>query len=1230
MLGRPRGLVWIVSLLMVIGLTVSGLPSVRLVWSAVALTGADSPTLTVTPDSGRSLTPVLPTGRGYPPGVTVDFTFSEVPGAQPQVLAAVIVNSDGTLPPLQLTIPAGAAPGGVALISALWATPAAEAVSAPFAVTPTDRGLSVSPGAAQPGTLTVVSGTGFAPNAPLQVQLTDPSGAAIAVVNGATSSSTGALLPIGVTIPLTATTGLAVINAADNAGNVVGTPLVILPSGPAGQSAPSLVLNPIRAVTGEVVHFTASGLPAHAVVTLGLVDSTGNRATQSSGALPATDGTGQVQGAFIVPGSQAATGSTGSVGFTPPNGFSLGGNGGALLTVTLQAPSPGALAGVTVTAPLVIAAPRLAIFPPQGNPGQSFTIIGTGFGADEQVTVAQTDAGGVITQLGIAQTSDSGVFSLSGQYPALPAGAGPAGSALNITSTGEPSGLVATAVLAVHAAPSIALTPYIAPPGQDVLVSGASFPANTTVTIHLGLPGAVPGQETLLTAATDSAGAFTLPFTVPLKQPVGPVTIQVSTPNGTAVTGVLTVNDRSASVRASPLAVALGQSLTLQGQGFASGETLDLFLAQAAIPQYVAAKAGAFERQSSPLSGQPEILPGSLRTITADALGSFAASYPVGSSGARLQGAAYLLGVRGETSGRLALTAFGIAGNSSSSISTNPPPPACSGPTSTSVSSVGGSVQYMVTPLTTSLTGKAMKMTTQSRLLLANVGDQPAMITVAYLLAATKGKSPLSATSASGPVSVRTVSFDAAAHSVVTRQVHADSGVGQVVGIIVRAQPGTPVLDANGCPANPITASPAGDSPRIHAVLVTNRTRTALTGHGAVQMDAVLTNAVGQAGTGSGTDLGGPATQWYFAGGGAGGAYAEQLSLFNPQQDPAKVQVRALSATGLVGAVQTLTLAPFGLGSVRVRPPTCAKGKTGCAAEVGVVVVSTMQIVAARGLAWGIPKAEQSATDPWLLGTGIDLSSGTNQLSRQQFIPYASTANGDHAELAILNPTSCPAPVVAKSTKSIKNAKNTKTAKSAAPKTTPVPACAAVVAITAYTAFGAKVATLRVTVAGNTRMVAPLARTSGGLGVGSGVYALSVQSSLPVAVELAQYVGGGPGNTLGVGAHPGFEQLGVAGATTLTGAGVDTGGGMAVRLFNPTSGLMVMRVQGIGPAGSYFAQSYLVGAYASLSVTVPAPSGVGAGATGISISCSGPCVGTTLLGGAKPSPTSAHWGAILQ
>ncbi|MGH2343687.1 MAG: hypothetical protein ACRDG4_00565, partial [Chloroflexota bacterium] len=949
----------------------------RPAWALQALDSAGSPTLTAVPDAGRPLTPILLTGRGYPPGATVDFTFNELPGAPPQVLAGAVAGPDGSLPPQQLTIPAGAAQGGVGLISALWAaspnaaTQATGAVSIPFAVTPADRGLSVTPGAAGAGTTAVVNGTGFEPNTPVRIQLTDASGTAVSVLSGASSTSTGALLTIGLTIPLTATTGLGVINASDNAGNLAGTPIVILPPVMSGQSIPSLTLTPTRAVAGEVVHFTAGGFPPRALVSLALSDATGNQATQSFGTLPTTDGTGQVQGAFTVPSSQALTGGSGNIGFTPANGFTLGGNGGTLLGVTLQTQPGGSSGGVTASAPLVIAGPRLAIFPPVGTPGQSYTVIGTGFGADEQVTVAQTDAAGVITQLGMVQASDGGVFSLFGTYPPLPAGApGTAGATFSIMATGEPSGLVAGAVLSVHAAPSIALTPYVVAPGQPVLVSGAAFPANSTVTMQVALPGLGVGRESILTAVTDGRGAFTLPFTVPLTAPLGPLIVQVSAPSGTAVSGVLTVNDRSASVRASPLAVKLGQSLTVQGQGFASGETIDLFLAQGVAPTYVAAGAGGFDRQAPPLSGQPEALPGTLRTITADALGSFAASYSLTLSGVSLPNSAYLIGVRGETSGRLAVTAFGIAGASSSPIGPSPPASICKGRPSTALGIAGGSVQYLVTPMAATVTGKGTTTTLRSQLLLVNTGDQPAMITVAYLLdmAGAKGKSALLPASAGTRISVHTVTFEVAAHAVATRDVQADSGTGTVVGIIVRAQAVTQVLDANGCPASPLTPLPAAGTPQIHTVLITNRTRTPLKGHGTPKADAIVTNAISQESTGA--TAGGPATHWYFAGGGAGGAYAEDLSLFNPQQDPAHVRIRALSAKGLAGTVQTVTLAPFGQGIVRVRPPSCVKGKTDCAAELGVVVQSTMPIVAARGLAWGVPRAEQSTAATWMAGAG--------------------------------------------------------------------------------------------------------------------------------------------------------------------------------------------------------------------------------------------------------------------
>ncbi|MGH2410512.1 MAG: hypothetical protein ACRDGS_09110, partial [Chloroflexota bacterium] len=238
----------------------------------VAADGTSAPTLAVVPAAGAPLTPVAVAGQGYPPEATVTFTFSEAPAVPLSVLAAVVAGTDGTLPALQLTIPASATRGGVGLISALWAAPpgaptqAVGVADSPFVVTPADRGLTATPNAAAAGTSTVIGGTGFQPNAPIQVELTDASGAVITAFTGASSTSTGALLPISVAIPLTATIGLAVINTIDNAGNMAGTPLVILPPAGGGVSPPSLVVSPSRAVAGETVQFTAAGLPPRAPV----------------------------------------------------------------------------------------------------------------------------------------------------------------------------------------------------------------------------------------------------------------------------------------------------------------------------------------------------------------------------------------------------------------------------------------------------------------------------------------------------------------------------------------------------------------------------------------------------------------------------------------------------------------------------------------------------------------------------------------------------------------------------------------------------------------------------------------------------------------------------------------------------------------------------------------------------------------------------------------------------
>jgi hypothetical protein len=158
------------------------------------------------------------------------------------------------------------------------------------------------------------------------------------------------------------------------------------------------------------------------------------------------------------------------------------------------------------------------------------------------------------------------------------------------------------------------------------------------------------------------------------------------------------------------------------------------------------------------------------------------------------------------------------------------------------------------------------------------------------------------------------------------------------------------------------------------------------------------------------------------------------------------------------------------------------------------------------------------------------------------------------------------------------------------------------------------------------------------IAVNQGVYALSVQSTLPVVSELAQYVGSSPGNETGQGADPGFDEPGTQGSTALNGGGYVTVGSPLIQVFNPTTGQMAIRMTALSTQGVYFLQNYEVAAGASLTLALPAPPArpvTPRTPVGVSVSCSGPCVGVALMGihgtaiGTAPVPTEV-WDNPLQ
>jgi hypothetical protein len=266
---------------------------------------------------------------------------------------------------------------------------------------------------------------------------------------------------------------------------------------------------------------------------------------------------------------------------------------------------------------------------------------------------------------------------------------------------------------------------------------------------------------------------------------------------------------------------------------------------------------------------------------------------------------------------------------------------------------------------------------------------------------------------------------------------------------------------------------------------------------------------------------------------------------------------------------------------------------------LGVVITSAQPIVAERELYWG--------TGSGRMKPGADVSPGATTSVTLAHFAYASTLAGDQAVLSFVNPCS------------------------------KRPRCDAQVKVSVYSAIGMRVGSVQLKVQARSIATQSISRL-----VVSGVYALTVQSSLPIVTELAQYVGGPPAT----GVHPGFVALGMQGGTALSASGYEaTTARILVRVFNPTAGRMVVRVTGLlGSAGPALTPDSTVAPNASLELALPIAAAAlkGAGQSGapqpvaVSVSCSGPCVAAAIEGvrGARvPRPANAvpeAWGAPLQ
>lgn len=546
------------------------------------------------------------TGTGFAAGETVTVTGAGASGE-------TVADGGGGIT-VDLTVPAAAVPAGytVTAVGSTSAAPASTGLTVEPIVYAT--ALALDPDTVLDGGTTIVRGTGFAPDEAIvldapggTIDLTaDDAGGFEAPVTVPVGTAAGEypVGAVGAVSATPATVDLAVENEVFTT-TVTATPNPVLPGG-------LLAVSGAGFAAGEEVTVTFAGASTTATadddgafeVSLAVPAGTAAAdyqvvATGADSGIPASSAVAvaPVYTPFIAldPASIGQTGSTtirGS-GFAPGETVAIAVDGEPLDTVEAgedgsfslaYAPESGAPIGsstvtaigdetgdeVSATLSIVSGDYTTAIgsAPAQQLAGQPVTISGTGFAADEEVTVA----------LGTAVTTTTA--SADGAIEttiAVPADAAP--GALAATATGAVSQTPATATVTVVAAPvyapTLAADPDTADPGEVVIVTGAGFAPRETVVYSF--------DGRLATVAADDGGAFTVPVTVPTTAEPGALQFQAEgLQSQTLVSATVTVRDAdpvyTPIIVPDPATVPQGGTTILRGSGFAPGEDVEVAL----------------------------------------------------------------------------------------------------------------------------------------------------------------------------------------------------------------------------------------------------------------------------------------------------------------------------------------------------------------------------------------------------------------------------------------------------------------------------------------------------------------------------------------------------------------------------------------------------------------------------------------------------------------------------
>ncbi|MFC7400996.1 choice-of-anchor G family protein [Citricoccus sp. GCM10030269] len=439
--------------------------------------------------------------------------------------------------------------------------------------------LTVTPGTVAPDDDVTVGGSGYPPNAEVEVQLLDPAGDPVPGTATTVTTDENGDFTTTITVPEGTESGDFEVEGVSGEFRDVA-PLEVEAADEVGPA--ELTVDPATVTPGDEVAVGGSGYPSNAEVQVQLLDPAGDPVPGTATTVT-TDDDGDFTTIITVPEG------------TESGDFEVEGVSGE----------------VRETAPLEVEAAdevgpaELSVSPGSVEPGDDVTVEGSGYPPNEDVEVQLLDPEGnpVAGTATTATTDENGDFTTTITVPE--------GTESGRYDVEAVSGEVReTAPLDVEAedgatAPELSVTPGSVAPGDDVTVEGSGYPPNEDVEVQLLDPEGDPVAGTATTVTADDDGDFTTMITVP--EGIEPGDYDVEAVSGdTRETAPLDVEAADevgpAELSVSPGSVEPGDDVTLTGSGYPPNEDVEVQLLDPA--------------------GDP--VPGTATTATTDEDGAFA------------------------------------------------------------------------------------------------------------------------------------------------------------------------------------------------------------------------------------------------------------------------------------------------------------------------------------------------------------------------------------------------------------------------------------------------------------------------------------------------------------------------------------------------------------------------------------------------------------------------------